>query len=214
MTMLVPTEPKIYHIVHVDRLPSIIADGHLWCDARIMRHGAPGTTIGMNNIKQRRLANALHSHPGLHVGDCVPFYFCPRSVMLYVIHRRNPALEYRGGQELILHLEADARRTVAWASRNKRRWAFTSSNAGSSYFDDYSDLTQLHKIDWDAVLANQWAGERQFHKQAEFLIEHSFPWELISRIGTILPDTYRQVVESVRSSTHRPAVEIKPAWYY
>ena len=212
--MLVPTEPKIYHIVHVDRLPSIIADGHLWCDARIMRHRAPGTTIGMTNIKQRRLANALHSHPDLHVGDCVPFYFCPRSVMLYVIHRRHPALEYRGGQELILHLEADARRTVTWASRNKRRWAFTSSNAGSSYFDDYSDLTQLHKIDWDAVLANQWAGERRSHKQAEFLIEHSFPWELISRIGTISPDTYRQVVESVRSSTHRPAVEIKPAWYY
>ena len=112
------------------------------------------------------------------------------------------------------HLEADARRTVAWASRNGRRWAFTSSNAGSSYFDDYSDLTQLHKIDWDAVIANQWAGERQFHKQAEFLIEQSFPWELVSRIGTISRDIYRQVLKSVRSSAHRPAVEIKPAWYY
>ena len=213
--MLVPTEPKIYHIVHVDRLPSIIADGHLWCDARIMRHGAPGTTIGMNNIKQRRLTNALQSHPGLHVGDCVPFYFCPRSVMLYVIYRRNrDELEYRGGQEPILHLEADVRRTVAWASRNNRRWAFTSSNAGSSYFDDYSDLTQLHKIDWDAVIANQWAGERQFYKQAEFLIANSFPWELITRIGIISRDIFSQVVESIRSSAHRPAVEIKPGWYY
>ncbi len=213
--MLVPTEPKIYHIVHADRLSSVIADGHLWCDARIMRDGAPGTTIGMNSIKQRRLTNPLQSHPGLHVGDCVPFYFCPRSVMLYVIHQRNhPELEYRGGQEPILHLEADLRRTVAWASRKNRRWAFTSSNAGSSYFDDYSDLTQLHKIDWDAVIANQWSGERQFHKQAEFLVEHSFPWELISRIGVISRDIYRQVVESVRLSTHRPAVEIKPGWYY
>ena len=80
--MLVPTEPKIYHIVHADRLFSVIADGHLWCDARIMRDGAPGTAIGMNSIKQRRLTNALQSHPGLHVGDCVPFHFCPRSVML------------------------------------------------------------------------------------------------------------------------------------
>ena len=213
--MLVPTEPKIYHIVHVDRLPSIIADGHLWCDAYIMRHGAPGTTIGLNSIKQSRLANDLHSLPGLHVGDCVPFYFCPRSVMLYVIYKRNhDELEYRGGQEPILHLEADVRQTVAWASRNNRRWAFTSSNAGSSYFDDYSALTQLHKIDWDAVLANQWAGERQLYKQAEFLIEHSFPWELVSRIGAISLMTYRQVVESMRSSSHRPDVEIKPAWYY
>lgn len=213
--MLVPTEPKIYHIVHVDRLPSIIADGHLWCDAHIARHGAPGTTIGMSNIKQRRLTNALLSHPGLHVGDCVPFYFCPRSVMLYLIHKGNdPELAYRAGQDPILHLEADLRQTVAWASRNNKRWAFTTSNAGSFYFDDYSDLSQLNKIDWDAVRANQWMGERKLYKQAEFLIEHSFPWELISCIGTNALATYRQALQLVRSSTHRPAVEMKPRWYY
>ena len=28
-----PTHPKIYHIVHVDRLASIMADGALWSDA-------------------------------------------------------------------------------------------------------------------------------------------------------------------------------------
>lgn len=28
--MTVPAQPKIYHIVHVDRLPSIVADGCLW----------------------------------------------------------------------------------------------------------------------------------------------------------------------------------------
>ncbi len=213
--MLVPTAPKIYHIVHVDRLASIIADGHLWCDAHIEKLGAPGTTIGMNDIKQRRLTNALQSHPDLHVGDCVPFYFCPRSVMLFIIHKGNhPELEYRGGQDPILHLEADLRQTVAWASRNEMRWAFTTSNAGSYYFDDYSDLSKLHKVDWDAVRANQWMGERKHYKQAEFLIEHSFPWELISRIGTNSIGTYRRALSLVRSSTHRPAVEIKPGWYY
>ncbi|MEO0854872.1 MAG: DarT ssDNA thymidine ADP-ribosyltransferase family protein [Cyanobacteria bacterium J06648_11] len=34
--MTVPAQPKIYHIVHVDRLPSIIADEHLWCDSTVM----------------------------------------------------------------------------------------------------------------------------------------------------------------------------------
>ena len=109
MTMPIPAEPKIYHIVHVDRLPSIIADGWLWCDAEIVRRSPPGTTIGMNGIKQRRLNElTLTSHPDLHVGDCVPFYFCPRSIMLYLIHRANdPELVYRGGQGPIVHLEAD-----------------------------------------------------------------------------------------------------------
>jgi len=79
--MTVPTQPKLYHIVHVDRLPSIVADGGLWCDAEIVRRTPPGTTIGMSGIKQRRLTELrLASHPALNVGDCVPFYFCPKAV--------------------------------------------------------------------------------------------------------------------------------------
>ena len=83
--MLVPATPKIYHIVHVDRLSSIINDSFLWCDAEIVKRSPNGTTIGISGIKQRRLELTLINHPGLHVGDCVPFYFCPRSVMLYVV---------------------------------------------------------------------------------------------------------------------------------
>jgi hypothetical protein len=73
----------------------------------------------------------LSSREGLYVGECVPFYFCPRSVMLYMFHMRNHRdIEYRGGQEPILHLMADLRRAVEWAGQNGLRWAFTNSNAG------------------------------------------------------------------------------------
>ena len=90
--MPVPADPKIYHIVHVDRLPSIIADGGLLCDAAIAERAPVGTTIGMNDIKQRRLSELrLSSHPDLYVGACVPFYFCSRSVMLYVISQASSA---------------------------------------------------------------------------------------------------------------------------
>ena len=37
LLMLVPPRPKIYHIVHVDRLESIIADGYLWSDAEVRK---------------------------------------------------------------------------------------------------------------------------------------------------------------------------------
>ena len=133
MTMPVPAEPKIYHIVHVDRLASIVADNYLWCDAEIATRQPEGTTIGMNGIKQRRLTKTLTSHPDLRVGDCVPFYFCPRSVMLYVISQRNhQELTYQGGQAPIVHLEADLRQTIVWAEKHKQRWAFTLSNAGAA----------------------------------------------------------------------------------
>jgi hypothetical protein len=35
--MPAPRHPKVYHIVHVDRLPSIVSDGCLWCDAEVVR---------------------------------------------------------------------------------------------------------------------------------------------------------------------------------
>ena len=88
--MTIPAQPKIYHIVHVYRLPPIVADGFLWFDSQVARRASPGTTIGMSSIRGRRSRErTLNSYPGLHVGDCVPFYFRPRAVMLFLLHRRK-----------------------------------------------------------------------------------------------------------------------------
>jgi hypothetical protein len=37
VSMPAPRHPKVYHIVHIDRLPSIVSDGCLWCDAERSR---------------------------------------------------------------------------------------------------------------------------------------------------------------------------------
>lgn len=193
----------------------------MWCDAIVAERGMPGTTIGMNRVKKRRLHELLlSSHDGLFVGDCVPFYFCPRSVMLYFIHRGNhPELNYRGGQGPIVHLEADLQQAVAWADESERRWAFTSSNAGSYRYDDYSDLMHLDRINWSAVRASRWSGSGiedyvKESKQAEFLVERSLPWELVSRIGVRSQHIRIQVQSAIEASSHRPYVEIRPRWYY
>ena len=199
----------------MDRLASIIADGYLWSDAEAQRRGVGGTTIGITEIKQRRLRNELSSHKGLFVGDCVPFHFCPRSVMLYVIHRgNNLELQYEGGQGPIIHLEADMRQAVDWAGASGRRWAFTTSNAGSYYFEDYSELSQLNILDWNVIGSRDWAGERKGPKQAEFLVEHSFPWNLVSRIGVRSSWIRDRVWRTLQASCHSLSVEIKPCWYY
>jgi hypothetical protein len=67
----VPPQPKIYHIAHVDRLPSIVATGGLLSDALVQAQALGGTMVGMSHIKQRRLTELqLTSHPGLFVGAC------------------------------------------------------------------------------------------------------------------------------------------------
>jgi hypothetical protein len=175
-----------------------------------------GTVIGMGHIKARRLnENMLMSHFGLMVGQCVPFYFCPRSVMLYMMYIRSHELAYKGGQEPIVHLVADLQASVDWAEANGNRWAFTLSNAGSYYFEDRADLGDLNHIDWNAVQANQWSGSGiKERKQAEFLVEDSFPWHLIEGIGVLNRGIGQQIHGVLAAFEHRPPIQIKPDWYY
>ena len=58
-----PEHPKIYHIVHVDRLTSIAADGYLFSDRMISEREGAGTTIGMGRIKRRRLSLPIEVDP-------------------------------------------------------------------------------------------------------------------------------------------------------
>lgn len=210
----VPANPKIYHIVHVDRLASIVADGYIYSDADMLNRNGAGTNIGMGHIKTRRLTELeLTSRPGLKVGECTPFYFCSRSVMLYLIYMRNAELAYKGGQQPIVHLEADLNTVAAWANTNGMRWAFTLSNAGARYFEDRSDLADLDQLDWDAIGADSWASKKH-GKQAEFLLERALPWQLVERIGVFSQAQVQAVGLALANNAHHPTIEIKRDWYY
>jgi hypothetical protein len=197
-----PVRPKIYHIAHVYRLPSIIADGALWCDRRIVARAGVGTIIGMGTIKQRRLTLPVHPHPGTDVGDYVPFYFCPRSIMLYVIHcANNPELAYRGGQQLIVHLEADLHRVITWAAAEGRPWAFSLSNAGARYAQFRASLAELGQINWDAVAASDFRpADIKEAKQAEFLVHDTFPWHLVDRVGAYVRSIAQQAQNAMQQN--------------
>lgn len=213
--MPVPANPKIYHIVHVDNLASIVADGCLWSDS-VMAQRQGGTVIGMGSIKQRRLGLPVSCHQGTNVGEYVPFYFCSRSIMLFVIHCANhPELAYRGGQQPIVHLEADLHQVVQWAEANGRCWAFTLSNAGAVYTQFRAELDRLDDIKWDAVAATDFRpADVKEAKQAEFLVQESFPWQLVERIGIHSQGIATRVSAAMQGSAHRPKVEVKRDWYY
>lgn len=210
-----PDHPKLYHILHVDRLPSIVAGDRLLCDALMLDRQGTGTTIGMGKIKQRRLNLRVETHPGLMVGACVPFYFCPRSVMLYLIHQANHAdLAYRGGQGPIVHLELDLRRVVKWAEKHGLRWTFTLSNAGSFYFEERTASDDLGDINWEAVWVRHWAGPLMDGKQAEFLVEREVAWKLVSRIGVHSNAVGQRALRAIAGASHQPPVEVISDWYY
>ena len=217
MSHVIPNNPKIYHIVHVDRLASIISEGRLWSDASdaaVQHKGLSGTMIGMSHIKKRRLTNHLTSHQGLTVGQCVPFYFCSRSIMLYIIAQQShDDIAYRDGQQPIIHLQADLNTVIDWAQQHHKRWAFTDSNAGSLYFNDYCVVSDLNKVDWKAVNAYYWPQCKEA-KQAEFLLEEQFPWSLVEAIGVYSQTQVQQVSTALNATPHQPSLSIQQNWYY
>lgn len=212
-----PSRPSIYHITHVDNLAGILSDGNLISDVRIAERGGPKVVIGYSHIKQRRMRMPVSCHPGTKVAEYVPFYFCPRSVMLYTINVGGRGdLNYRDGQGQILHLEADLRAVVEWADRQGCPWAFTKANAGASYvIDSYSDLTKLDQVDWNSVRANYWsAPDVKEAKQAEFLVHGAFPWELVSCVGVVNMLLLDRVEAAISRAGYNTPVQVRTEWYY
>jgi hypothetical protein len=211
-----PEPTKIYHITHWTNLGPISTKGGLLSDADMIERGGPQTPVGMSAIKKARLTREVTCHPGDYVGEYVPFFFCPRSMMLYILHRGNHVeLTYDGGQEPIVHLEADLENVVAWAESEAVPWAFTTGNARAGYARFLSDLTDLDQVDWDAVQSNDfYIPAVKEGKQAEFLIRHFLPWDLVERIGVSSPEVEGKVEAAIATASHQPPVSVQPRWYF
>lgn len=211
-----PQPTRIYHITHVDNLDSIVGDGGLLSDAEMIARGGPEVAVGMSEIKRRRLDLELKCHEGDKVGEYVPFFFCPRSVMLYILHMGNrPGLTYFGGQGPIVHLEVDAKRTIEWAAEAGVRWAFTNGNAATAYTHFFCAEGDFEEVNWDAVAADDFRDSRvRERKEAEFLVKRFVPWELVERVGARSEKVAEEAAVAIGEGDHRPAVEVCRGWYF
>ncbi|MEP7119831.1 MAG: DUF4433 domain-containing protein [Byssovorax sp.] len=207
--MEAPTDPSIYHITHIRNLPGILRSTCLWSDARLLGQGAQVANIGHAHIKRRRLARSVPVAAKGTLGDYVPFYFCPRSVMLYVVNKGHS--DYGGGQDEILHL----RSTVHTAIRTGRPWAFTDRHAVLGYAAYHDDLAGLDDIDWDVMPLPYWAEpEIKELREAEFLVHDWFRWDAVLEIGVIDDAMAHRVRSLLGPSAKTPVVNIRRNWYY
>lgn len=204
-----PSNTYIFHITDIANIPAILAAGGLYSDVAISRAGGPQTQIGYGHIKARRMHEYMvDCCDNRFVGEFVPFYFCPRSVMLYTVNRGNvgrPA----GCQSTIVHLVS----TVEMGVNLGRQWAISDGNAGAAHTSFSANVNSLDELDWSAIEANSWGG-RTHQKAAEFLIADFFPWSAVIGIGCHNDGVRAQVLNLIAQHAHKPQVETKPNWYY
>lgn len=205
--MIVPDNPPIFHITHVDNLPGILREGGLWCDAERAARSLVNTNIGHSHIKERRLRRSVPTATGRTLGQYVPFNFCSRSIMLYAVHRGHQ--DYDGGQDDIVHLVTTVRRAVEVA----RGWAFTDRHAELAHALYYDNLDSLSEVPWEVMTKTYWSDVKE-ERQAEFLVFEFFPWEGVDEVATKTPATAQRVREVLGSLANGPAVTVRREWYY
>ena len=174
---------RIYRIVHIENLSQILEQGKLWCGNQIVAQGLPYTSIGNKNLTRSRSAKPVPCEPGGSLNDYVPFYFCPRSVMLYQISKRHEST-YGGDQEPIVHLVS----TVEAINKAGRPFVFTDRHAYLSTATFYNDAARLTELDIAIIRSRDWKKteedpNRRKRKMAEFLAHDFVSWERIQGIG-------------------------------
>jgi hypothetical protein len=199
--------PDVFHITHLNNLASIIHTGSLISDALRIRQNVGNQNIGYNHIKQRRLIHPVTVSQRGTIGDYVPFNFCPRSVMLYVVYRGHN--DYNGGQRDVLHLVTDIGR-IRVVNPN---CFFTDIHADLGYAEQIDNFGRLNELNWNAINESYWSSVKEA-KQAEFLAFQTVPWDAIREISVMNQQIADQVIAIISNDPHQPSVSVEPQWYY
>lgn len=207
-----PRPTRIYHLTHVDHLPTVVERG-LLCDAEAA--GMLRTEVGNRDIKAQRRARAVRRGPGGTVADYVPFYFAPRSPMLYAIKAGNVD-HYKGGQEPLVYLVSEVERLVDLGLRV----VCTDRNAAleiARHSDDLEELETL--VDWALMEELIWTNteerpDRRERRMAECLVHDRVPWEAFLGVATMTPTVADHVSDVLRRLDVRGHVAARPDWYF
>lgn len=214
-------EPRalLYHFTHVDNLSAILDSKRLVADG-VTRESGLVTDVGDRDVKASQRARAVPIPPGGVVADYVPFYFAPRSPMMFRIacdHRDAVPGRYPGGDDPLVYLMT----SVDLLGPLGAAWIATDGNAASSVTEFTSNPTALRDlIDWPLMEATCWHNtpedlDRQRRRMAELLVHREFPVELITGIATRTPSRERDVRRVLAGhGLGNLYVGVRPAWYY
>ncbi|HEV2222141.1 MAG TPA: DUF4433 domain-containing protein [Candidatus Acidoferrales bacterium] len=223
--MTIPRPLRIFHITAICNLASIAKSKKLYANARLHKKKIEHGNIAYQGAQGKRAAKMVARPPGGVIHDYVPFYFAPRSPMLFTINNGNvPGCPYR--QEDIVHLVT----TVEAVTANELPYVFYDYNATLDIATCYNHVKDLDKIDWNLFheaprldgycqywhnnMDNPKHVRRKETRLAEFLVYQSVPLKLITMVGTYNDARTAEVARVLDEAGVELQVETKPAWYF
>lgn len=204
----------IYHITDKKNLPGILTQNGLYSKNKEKELTSAPVSIAYEGIQQRRAETEVSIHPFGTLHDYVPFYFAPRSPMLYAIHKRK--IEgYTGSQQDIIYLISK----VQIIETNHIPYIFTDGHAIMALSEFYNQSSDLDKIDRQILKETYWNdteqdGDRKRRRQAEFLVKDFLPLHLLKGIAVKTIETETNVKKILERYGKILPVQVKYEWYY
>ncbi len=176
-----PNPVWLFRITHIDNLDHVLKHG-------LVTESSPNANpnfkkIGDSTLIDFRKDLSAPDPPGGCFRDYIPFYFGPRSPMLYQIATGWEDIEKISQAEIIYLIT-----TVEAIVDHGLDFFFSDGHARIETSLKFTDLAHLNAIDWDAVYSTVWKSDRnnlqrKEKKQAEFLVKNHLPLSCIEKIG-------------------------------
>jgi ssDNA thymidine ADP-ribosyltransferase, DarT len=223
--MTVPKPLRIFHITAIANLASIAKRRKLSSNVLLTNKKIAYSNIAYQGAQGKRAAKMVAKPPGGVIHDYVPFYFAPRSPMLYTINLGNvPGCPHR--QQDIVHFMTTVEAVIA----SGLAYVFYDCNATLDIADCYNDLDDLDKINWTLFFESPRLDGycKYFHndrdnpkyvmrkeiRQAEFLVHGNVPLELMDIVGVYDQAKADEVSQTFEDANVTLRVEVKPEWYF
>jgi len=205
-----PSPVVLHHFTHLRNLEGIVANG-LRSDAACRAEGLTQVEIGAPGIRERRLRLPVGAGPRGFVGDYVPFYYAPRSPMMFTLGKQN--YDFQQGFDDVVYLTS----TLEDIDAAGIGWVASDRNAAlsiASFTDEFSSIGD--HVRWDVMRLRYWndvPGGADL-RAAELLAHDHVPWELVRRVTARTRQAGDRVMVMLDGLAHQPQVDVRPEWYF
>lgn len=160
-----------YRMTHIDNIQNIMQEGIVLATSLNANPNfvSIGDITAIETRKEKKLSD------GSKIGDYIPFYFGPRTPMLYVIQKGFNGVKKRRAEEIV-YCVIDIDDIV----RDGLDCVFTDGHALDNFTTVYPGdrLCEVNSIlDYDILYARQWGDldDVRRRKQAELLLKNDLP---------------------------------------
>ena len=198
----------------IENIEAILASGTLMAKSVLDINNTSYQNIAHKTIQDRRQSTSVSKGKRGTLHDYVPFYFAPRSPMLYAI-KKDRVEGISGNQNDIIY----------WVSRIQKivdsdnPFVFTDGHGTMGFTAFFDDIQFLDQIDWELMSSQYWNDteddpDKKRRRQAEFLVYKKCPLDLLLGI-VVKNDKVKMKVDSMIESAQLDLkVVIEPKWYF